>query len=373
MRHEAVIVPGCESRRSDQLTVRCLLGKMPVSEPVNAKLWAKRTLVVASAASLVLILLLAFERLASVLLLFFAGMVLAAFLRGVATWLARYTHVPDSVALIITLLVLLGLTAGVGVLLVPHAMEQIPELAKQIASLRDTAMQMLQRYPWLRDLIEQLRVSGAGGQRVVSRLFGIFSSTIGVLGSLAVIVFVGLYLAFTPGIYVRGALRLVPPGVRDRAQAIADEAGGTLQHWVLGRLLSCVIVGLGTALGVWLAGTPLALSLGVIAGVLSFVPNIGPILSVLPAIAVSLPQGLTQVAIVCGIYAGVQALESFVITPQIQQRTVLVPPVLLLLAQAVMGILTGVLGVLLATPLLACLMLIIKRTYVEAIEQRSGG
>lgn len=209
---------------------------------------------------------------------------------------------------------------------------------------------------------------------MASRLLGFFSTALGALGGLAVILYVGLYVGGSPHTYVRGTLRLLPVSARDRAGALAAELGITLQRWVIGRILSCTIVGVGTAVGLWIIGSPLVLSLGVIAGVFSFVPNFGPVLSVVPAIAVSLPRGIAQVVVVCVIYAVVQALESFLITPQIQKRAAAVPPVLLLLGQTIMGILTGVLGVLLATPLLACLLLIVRRVYVEGmLEKRSEG
>jgi predicted PurR-regulated permease PerM len=142
-----------------------------------------------------------------------------------------------------------------------------------------------------------------------------------------------------------------------------------LYWWLLGRLLSMAVVGVATGLGLWLLGMPMVLSLALLAALLVFIPNLGPILSAIPALLVSLPEGMFWS--VLALYLLVQAVESNVITPLVDRESVKLPPALLLSAQIIMGLIAGVLGLILAAPLTVLAMVVIKRLYVDArVEQR---
>jgi predicted PurR-regulated permease PerM len=120
-----------------------------------------------------------------------------------------------------------------------------------------------------------------------------------------------------------------------------------------------------TGFGLWLLGVPLALTLRLIAGVLNFVPNLGPIVASIPAILIGLLQSPTQALYVAVLYVVLQSLDGYVFTPLVQQRTVNVPPALTITSQLIMGVLLGAWGILLATPLLAASIVIIKNVYVR--------
>ena len=146
---------------------------------------------------------------------------------------------------------------------------------------------------------------------------------------------------------------------------VLEEAGSTLQRWLLAQLVSMGIVGLLTTLGLWLLGVPLALTLGILAALSEFIPNFGPILSAVPAVLLALVDSPRLALWVVVLYAGIQAAESYLITPLVQQRLASLPPVLVIVSQLLGGILFGFLGFALATPLLAVAMVLIKRLYVE--------
>lgn len=110
---------------------------------------------------------------------------------------------------------------------------------------------------------------------------------------------------------------------------------------------------------------PLAFALGLIAGLLAFIPNIGPVIAIAPALLLALPEGRTTLLIVLAIYIGVQALESYAITPLIQQEKVSLPPALIIAVQLLFGVLFGLLGLALATPIAAALMTVINLVYVR--------
>lgn len=127
-----------------------------------------------------------------------------------------------------------------------------------------------------------------------------------------------------------------------------------------------LIVAALTSIGLGLLGVPYALALGLLAGLLTFIPYLGPILSLIPAALVALGESPLLAGYVALLYAGVQAIEGM-LEPVVQQKTVYLPPVLLLFGQVVLGVLVGALGVVVATPLTAALMVMVKMLYVEDI------
>jgi predicted PurR-regulated permease PerM len=148
---------------------------------------------------------------------------------------------------------------------------------------------------------------------------------------------------------------------------VLNESGSTLQSWLVAKLFEMLLIGGLTTLGLWLLGIELALVLGLIAGLLSFIPNIGPVLSVIPAVLLASLEGTRTMLYVVGLYTIVQALESYVFTPWMQQRIVSVPPALTISMQLLFGLLAGTLGLLLATPLVAVGMVLVRMLYVEDI------
>jgi predicted PurR-regulated permease PerM len=133
----------------------------------------------------------------------------------------------------------------------------------------------------------------------------------------------------------------------------------------VGRLLSMTVIGAGTGLGLWIANVPLAAPLGFLAGLASFVPNLGPIMSAVPGILVGLSINPQTALWALLVYVAVQILESWVITPFIEQRVVSLPPVLLLAFQMLMGLSAGVIGLFMATPLLVTIVVIVQSLYVR--------
>jgi len=177
-------------------------------------------------------------------------------------------------------------------------------------------------------------------------------------------------LAANPRHYVNGVLRLLPERDRSRGEALARECGATLRRWLLGKLASMVITGVLTGVGLVLLGIPLALVLALLAALLGFIPNFGPILASVPAILLGLSHSPSTAAWVAGLHVVVQAVESYGITPLIQRKMVALPPALTIVAQMTLGVLVGGLGVVLATPLTALGLVLVRRLYVELIADR---
>jgi predicted PurR-regulated permease PerM len=182
-----------------------------------------------------------------------------------------------------------------------------------------------------------------------------------------IVLLVALYLAADPSPYVNGAVRLFPLKHRGRAREVLVSVGEVLFQWLQGQLVSMTVVGLVIALGLWLLGVPLAGTLGVIAGLFEFVPNIGPILSGVPAVLLAITVSPTHIVYVLVLYVAVQTFEGYFLTPMVMKRAVDLPPALTILAQLVGTLTAGWLGLLLATPVLAAIVTVVQKVYLENV------
>ena len=215
----------------------------------------------------------------------------------------------------------------------------------------------------LRDLGSIFRGGGGGPASMALSVLGAFANAF-------IVFFLGLFLALNPGLYRRGAVRLFPPERRGRIDEALDLAGQTLRWWLVGKLMSMTVISVLTLVGLLLVGYPLALPLALVVGLLAFVPNLGPLVAYVPIVLAGIPEGATTILLGIVAYAVAQTIESYVLTPLIQNRMVSLPPALLLFAQILGGILFGLWGVALATPLTAVLHLWVRRYYVRQTLER---
>lgn len=179
------------------------------------------------------------------------------------------------------------------------------------------------------------------------------------------ILFVGLYVAFEPWTYRRGLVQLVFPKHREAASNHLAAIGDKMSWWLLGRLVSMLVIGVITGIGLWIIGIPLALSLGLLAGALAFIPYLGPILSAIPALLVGFTVGYAELMYVAILFVMVQFIESYLVTPYIQKKAVQIPPALLIIVQFWLSLIGGLLGLLLAGPITVLMMVIVNRVYIN--------
>ncbi len=176
-----------------------------------------------------------------------------------------------------------------------------------------------------------------------------------------------IFFMADPSLYIRGLLLLVPERRSSRIAETIDATAQTLRYWLLGQGVSMFFVGVLTAVGLWLAGVPLAFLLGVIAGILEFVPFLGPVAATIPGVLIAVTEGWTVALYALLVYVIVQQIENRLLVPLVQWKAVSLPPALVILAVVALGLLFGVLGVLVATPLTAVLMIWIQKLYVEDV------
>lgn len=202
-------------------------------------------------------------------------------------------------------------------------------------------------------------------KKAASLVGQMFKTTFGLIVNSLLIFFVGLFLAVSPQVYRDGTVLLVPPARRDRIRDLLNQLGDTLWQWLIGRFASMLITGLGAAVLLFLIGVPMPGTLGVVTGLLTFIPNIGSLIAFLLAILVALSNSPATAALVVPTYAVLQLVESYLVTPLIQQKQVALPPALLISFQAIMGVLFGFLGAAVASPLLAASKVVVLELYVK--------
>lgn len=305
---------------------------------------------------------------ADVLLLAFAGILLAIFLRSLSDWVSEITPLSGGWSLGVVVVGLISiLTIGIW-LLAPGVADQIDELQKKLPQSVRQLERHVESYEWGRKALAQVPNANElvpDKADVLARVRGVFSTTFGAIANFFIIIFIGLYVAAEPRLYSDGLIRLVPLNRRQRAREVLDEVGSTLRWWLIGKVASMIVVGVSTVVGLWLLDIPLALTLGLLAALLTFIPNVGPILSVVPAMLLALMQSPMQALYVALLYLGIQTVESYFLTPLMQKRTVSLPPALTIFTQVLFGVMVGSLGFVLATPLTAAAIVMVKMLYIQ--------
>jgi predicted PurR-regulated permease PerM len=283
-------------------------------------------------------------RAAEVFLVVFGGILFAILFHGVAKWTSRKTGIPGKWALLLCFAVALSVL-GIGVWsIAPDVSKQATELADRMPIAVRQLEEQMRQYDWAnsllgqKDRIEKLLPSGSDAVGVAT---GFFASTFGALGNLVIALAVGLFLTISPSIYIKGLLHLVPIDKRNRTTEVLHATGDALASWLIAKMIAMLMIGVLTTLGLWWIGIDLALVLGVIAALLSFIPNVGPLIALIPAVLIALVSGPDTAFYVVLLYIGIQAIESYGITPLLQQRMVDLPPALTISMQLLLGVLAS--------------------------------
>jgi predicted PurR-regulated permease PerM len=307
-----------------------------------------------------------------VILLLFGAILLAIFLRGLADLLNRYTKLSEGLSVLLVSLLLVLILGGAIALLAPSVAEQVRHLRQELPVSAQKVGNYISQFGWGKTLIEQLPSFDDIMKKIDAASFltsvgGYFSSTLGALGNVFVMILLAIYLASEPRFYADGFTKLFPKDSRLRAFEVLSEIGNTLSWWLIGKAASMVFIGLLTWIGLWILGVPLSLTLGLIAGLLSFIPNFGPIISAVPAILLAFIDSPISAVYVLILFVVVQIIESNLVTPYIERQTVELPPALTVFAQLALSILIGGIGLVLATPLLAVVVVLVQMVYIEDV------
>lgn len=334
-------------------------------DELSAKLIPHLYLVIVSVTGLLLVW---YTR--DIFLLAFAGILLAIVIRSLARNIKRFIGLPTEISITLALILFLLLIIGISFIVATPLAAQMSQLATDLPE----AWKKLNH-----DLFAFINASSIGDytpeislkdmslkpQEVASKFGGIFTTTFGFFGNILVILFFGIALAYQPQIYLKGLISLFPARKQQNVKETLIKITETLQFWLAGKALSMTITGVLTWLGLWLLGIPMAFTLALLAALLSFIPNIGPIISAIPAILLALLKSPFFALYVALLYIFIQLIESYLITPIVQQKVISLPPALTVFMQLIMSLLVGALGLALATPLLSAIVVVMKQVYLK--------
>ncbi|HEV2078886.1 MAG TPA: AI-2E family transporter [Allosphingosinicella sp.] len=206
----------------------------------------------------------------------------------------------------------------------------------------------------------------------LGRLTYAVTSVLGALTSLVMIMVIGLFIAAEPRLYERGVAWMFPIRMREPFYRTADRMAFTLRRLMAGRLIGMAVEGIGTWILLWAGGVPMAALLGLLTGILAFLPNIGAIISgvliIVVGFSVSFETGLWAIAV----YAIVQIVDGYLIVPYVARKTVDLAPAMVLGAQLLFGALFGILGLALADPIVALAKAGLQQKSIEEGGKASG-
>ena len=219
---------------------------------------------------------------------------------------------------------------------------------------------------------------GAGGGglrgRVVGQLagarqymFGFLTSTFAAVAGLLLVLVLTIYVASDPDTYHRGLMHLFPHSARSRAGEVLSVMAATLRKWLRTQLIAMVAIGVVTTVALFILGIPAAIPLGILAGLLEFIPTIGPVLSAVPAVLMGFVISPEKALAVALVYTAIQMVENHLLIPMLMKEGMDLPPALTILSQALMGMIFGFIGLLVAVPILAATMVGVKMLYVEGV------
>jgi len=274
--------------------------------------------------------------------------------------------------LAIAVVATLAAVVGIGAVIVPPVLEQtqslISGLPQTLTNIQNVIAGWAREYAVLRDTELANPASGLVASLIndaTNFLRGSILPYVTAGGKLfiegASVVVMSLYLAVQPRLYRDGILSLLPPRHRPVGARVLDDAGATLRAWVVGQLLAMLVLALLTAIGLWVLGVPYWLAFGIFTGLVAVVPFFGTLVStLLPALFVVSTGNWVKVLAVILLGVAVHVVEANVVVPRIMERRLALPPVLTIASVLTMGILIGVVGLVVAVPVLAVTMVVLR-------------
>jgi len=300
----------------------------------------------------------------NVLLLILAGILIAVLLRGLAGLIERKTKWKHSVSLTVSILSAILILLLLFWLIGAKVQSQAQELSKTLPSTIENAKNQLNQSTVGQNIVQ--KVSSPETQKQAQGFAkSFFQSTFGVLGDLYVVLFLGIFFTVGSREYEKGLVALVPNKGKQQAYQVLEKTGENLKQWLKGQLFAMLVVFILTAIGLAIIGIPLWLVLALIAGLLNFIPNFGPMIAMVPAVLVGLMESPAKAGFVAGLYILVQVAESNFITPMVQKKLIDTPPAMIIVAQLLMTSLTGGWGIVLSIPFFVIIMTFIQELYVK--------
>ena len=314
--------------------------------------------------ALIVVVLLILKATFSVLLLIFAGALIALFLTGLGQLIQKKTKWNRGISTVISVLLTFLIMAGLIWLIGSKVQSQLTQLSEALPEIVQSARQNIGKYSVGETVIDKL-TSPESLKKAEAVAATFFRSSFGVLGDVYIILLMAIFFTVSPDSYKSGMISMIPKKGRERGTQIIDKLANKLRKWLKGQLIAMLVVTIMTGIGLAIIGVPMWLALAIIAGILNFIPNFGPIMAMVPAVLVSLTISPATAVIVAALYITVQVIESSLITPNVQKRLIDIPPALIIIAQLLISPLAGGWGLVLATPLMAVIMTLVQELYIR--------
>ncbi len=293
-----------------------------------------------------------------------AGSIIALYFHGLADAIRKRTRLPKSwsmvFSLVITFIIIFAIVWMVG----SKLRSQITDLTGQLPGIIAEVKEFLNQSALGRNLVDE--ISSEKLNKAVQRFF---NTTFGKIGDIYVILFLTIFFTTNPMLYVNGIVAMVQPSYKDEAHYVLERLGISLRRWFKARLIAMGAVAVMTFIGLSIMRVPMAVALSVIAGVLTFIPNFGPALAIIPAILIGFTISGKTAIMVAILYLVVQFIESVYITPKLQFDMVSLPPAFIIIGQLVMGAVAGYLGVILAMPVVLIILVLVNNLYIKKQNQ----
>ena len=335
------------------------MAKAPKRTSENGRFVGRALIVIALAAGAFLV-----WHLRYVLVLLFGAVVVGTVLRAIADPFRRWLRVPDSLAVLASVLVLAVFIFGTGWVLGAQIAAQTQVLTEMLPTAVSRLDDWFGNYGLDQPLQSWLNDLQSSGGAIFSSVGAWLSSFGSGVANFLLVLFGGIFLAAQPQFYRTGAIKLIPPARRALIAEAMDDSENALRLWLKGQLISMTIVGVLTGAGLWLLGIESWLVLALLAAIFEFIPFAGPILAAIPGILFALVVSPQLALWTMLMYVAVQQVESYLIQPLVQQYAVHIPPVVLLFSLLAFAMLFGIIGVLFAAPLAVVTYVLVKRLYV---------
>jgi predicted PurR-regulated permease PerM len=300
---------------------------------------------------------------ADVLMLVFAAILLAILLRSLAQAVSRWTRLAPSMSLLVAAVCVFGFIAGFIYVFGAKLSGQLMQLADSLPEAIDAAGRRFGIEYAAQRLQDAIKAEAGAG--LLSSVTRWSYSIVGALANVLLVLVAAIYFAIDPCVYRRGLAMLFPPDQHQRVLSALDAAGNVLRHWLAGQFVTMLLVAAVSMLAYWSIGLPSPIALGLVAGLFNFVPYLGPVLSAIPPLLFALSMDTQTLLWTLGAVVAIQQFEGNVVTPLIQRRAVSLPPAVGVFAIVVFGVAFGIVGVFLAVPLAASLLVLVRKLWVR--------
>jgi len=307
----------------------------------------------------------ALYQLADLLLLVFACALIGLIFFNLARWIADRTPLGFGLSLAVAVLAVLGVLIGAFWFFGNSMAREFADLAARLPAAWNQFLLRAQASPVGADLIRRAAAFAPDGQSVVGFLTGALTSLGTILSAFAIVLVGGIYLAAQPRLYGRGVMILTPLAARGKLARTFVATADALNAWLLGQGIGMVFVGVSTTIGLAIVGLPAAPAIGLVAGLCEFVPYLGTVVVIVPAVILGFSEGNATGIWTIVVLTVVQQLQGNLVMPLLQSRMVELPPALMIFSLVACGVLLGPVGVILATPLTVVAMVVVKAVYVQ--------